>query len=224
MRNRQAEKRNFLIQNTINIAVCNTNSCGEGGNVYWSRGQATKACKCITVSKLNLLELLPTIDCNGIEDSYPSNQRFPVWRRAIPSERRVKVPSVAPITRQLSEAKKHKTSLLNTVKFYFFATLCTHQIPFCATIVLVEHCCACCSMSSEARYGPMEKVLGKELFQTVRSSKVLVVGAGGIGCELLKNLVLSGFEDLEIVRIIFKFTRIQSFQIHTHIQSSQMHA
>ncbi|KAL3858925.1 hypothetical protein ACJMK2_009174 [Sinanodonta woodiana] len=31
------------------------------------------------------------------------------------------------------------------------------------------------------------------------SSKVLVVGAGGIGCELLKNLVLSGFPDIEII-------------------------
>lgn len=27
----------------------------------------------------------------------------------------------------------------------------------------------------------------------VESAKILVVGAGGIGCEVLKNLVLSGF-------------------------------
>ena len=30
-------------------------------------------------------------------------------------------------------------------------------------------------------------------------AKVLVVGAGGIGCELLKNLVLAGFHDLVVV-------------------------
>lgn len=33
----------------------------------------------------------------------------------------------------------------------------------------------------------------------VKNSKILVVGAGGIGCELLKNLVLSGFSDIEVI-------------------------
>ncbi|KAG5519230.1 hypothetical protein PMAC_002318 [Pneumocystis sp. 'macacae'] len=33
----------------------------------------------------------------------------------------------------------------------------------------------------------------------ISSSKVLLVGAGGIGCELLKNLLLSGFEEIHII-------------------------
>lgn len=37
------------------------------------------------------------------------------------------------------------------------------------------------------------------LQKNVSDSKVLMVGAGGIGCELLKNLVLSGFKDITII-------------------------
>ncbi len=32
-------------------------------------------------------------------------------------------------------------------------------------------------------------------------ANLLIVGAGGIGCELIKNLVLSGFINLVVVRI-----------------------
>ncbi|KAL1128980.1 hypothetical protein AAG570_013514 [Ranatra chinensis] len=38
-----------------------------------------------------------------------------------------------------------------------------------------------------------------DLQKAIKAAKVLVVGAGGIGCELLKNLVLTGFEDIEII-------------------------
>ena len=39
-------------------------------------------------------------------------------------------------------------------------------------------------------------VLEENLQKNVLESKVLMVGAGGIGCELLKNLVLTGNTEL----------------------------
>ncbi|CAJ1346555.1 unnamed protein product, partial [Effrenium voratum] len=45
----------------------------------------------------------------------------------------------------------------------------------------------------------VKTVLGEERFAAVQQAKLLVVGAGGIGCELLKNLVLTGFRDIEVV-------------------------
>ncbi|GFX57837.1 SUMO-activating enzyme subunit 2 [Trichonephila clavipes] len=45
----------------------------------------------------------------------------------------------------------------------------------------------------------IEGMLDSLLNEKIKSSKILVVGAGGIGCELLKNLVLTGFEDLEVI-------------------------
>jgi ubiquitin-like 1-activating enzyme E1 B len=45
----------------------------------------------------------------------------------------------------------------------------------------------------------LASALSGPLVARIESSKVLVVGAGGIGCELLKNLVLSGFIDIETI-------------------------
>lgn len=52
-------------------------------------------------------------------------------------------------------------------------------------------------MASSVQY-PLPENLAK----TVTESKVLVVGAGGIGCELLKNLVLTGFQEIVVVKLV----------------------
>ncbi|CAO2650704.1 Nn.00g019960.m01.CDS01 [Neocucurbitaria sp. VM-36] len=41
--------------------------------------------------------------------------------------------------------------------------------------------------------------LGSTLQGRIKEARVLMVGAGGIGCELLKNLVLTGFGEIHIV-------------------------
>ena len=37
------------------------------------------------------------------------------------------------------------------------------------------------------------------MFQVISASNILVVGAGGIGCELLKTLALTGFKRLHVI-------------------------
>ena len=45
----------------------------------------------------------------------------------------------------------------------------------------------------------IDGVLNENVQEKVASSRILVVGAGGIGCELLKDLVLTGFCNIETV-------------------------
>ncbi|KAJ1462488.1 hypothetical protein M885DRAFT_505383 [Pelagophyceae sp. CCMP2097] len=53
-------------------------------------------------------------------------------------------------------------------------------------------------MASE-RYSDAVRALGSETHEALRTTPILVVGAGGIGCELLKNLVLIGAESIVTV-------------------------
>ncbi|KAK4509131.1 uncharacterized protein ATC70_007481 [Mucor velutinosus] len=70
------------------------------------------------------------------------------------------------------------------------------------------------------------RVLGQELYNKVASSKILLVGAGGIGCELLKNLVMSGFKDIVVIDLdtidISNLNRQFLFQ-RQHVKKAKAH-
>ncbi|KAF7727004.1 E1 ubiquitin-activating protein uba2 [Apophysomyces ossiformis] len=71
-----------------------------------------------------------------------------------------------------------------------------------------------------------QSILGKSLYERVSSSRVLLVGAGGIGCELLKNLVLSGFKSIEVIDLdtidISNLNRQFLFQ-KQHVKKAKAH-
>lgn len=53
--------------------------------------------------------------------------------------------------------------------------------------------------STKGRYSYARAILGPELFERVQHARILCVGAGGIGCEVLKNVVQVGFGEITIV-------------------------
>ncbi|KNC26337.1 hypothetical protein FF38_10430, partial [Lucilia cuprina] len=52
---------------------------------------------------------------------------------------------------------------------------------------------------ADSRYQDLTHLIGAKCMNQVRTSKILMVGAGGIGCELLKELVMAGFGEIHIV-------------------------
>ncbi|KAI8600010.1 putative ubiquitin-like activating enzyme [Dissophora ornata] len=72
----------------------------------------------------------------------------------------------------------------------------------------------------------LETTIGKSLVNSIAEAKVLMVGAGGIGCELLKNLVMSGFRNIEVIDLdtidLSNLNRQFLFQ-KQHIKKSKAH-
>lgn len=54
-------------------------------------------------------------------------------------------------------------------------------------------------LSKAGPYSDEDWVPGAETINSLESSKILVIGAGGLGCEILKNLALSGFKDIHVI-------------------------
>ncbi|KAK5940422.1 NEDD8 activating enzyme [Knufia obscura] len=54
-------------------------------------------------------------------------------------------------------------------------------------------------LSTASPYADEDYVPGSETVSVLEGSKILVIGAGGLGCELLKNLALSGFKDIHVI-------------------------
>ncbi|KAE8149762.1 hypothetical protein BDV25DRAFT_122502 [Aspergillus avenaceus] len=54
-------------------------------------------------------------------------------------------------------------------------------------------------LSKAGPFSDEDWVPGQETISALETSKVLVIGAGGLGCEILKNLALSGFKDIHVI-------------------------
>ncbi|KAG0240324.1 E1 ubiquitin-activating protein uba2 [Actinomortierella wolfii] len=77
-----------------------------------------------------------------------------------------------------------------------------------------------------AREDYLKRTIGTSLVERIAQARVLMVGAGGIGCELLKNLVMSGFKTIEIIDLdtidVSNLNRQFLFQ-KQHVKKSKAH-
>ncbi|KAL3479358.1 hypothetical protein BJX99DRAFT_77564 [Aspergillus californicus] len=55
------------------------------------------------------------------------------------------------------------------------------------------------ALSKPGPFSDPDWVPGEETIKSLEESKILVIGAGGLGCEILKNLALSGFKDIHVI-------------------------
>ncbi len=63
--------------------------------------------------------------------------------------------------------------------------------------------------------------LEENLSNTVQGSHVMVVGTGGIGCELLKNLVLTGFQNISAVSTFATQLIAHRVHVYTHTRATK---
>ena len=54
-------------------------------------------------------------------------------------------------------------------------------------------------LSREGGYTDEDYDPGETPIGNIEQSKILVIGAGGLGCEILKNLALSGFKNIDVI-------------------------
>jgi ubiquitin-like 1-activating enzyme E1 B len=54
-------------------------------------------------------------------------------------------------------------------------------------------------MDIKSKHRGLKLIFGENIYSTIASYKVLVIGAGGIGCELIKNLAKSGYKHITIL-------------------------